>query len=71
MAEIIVDILFRMFFKKNLLTMYRLSGGLFRWIINFGQISYQEILNKNYNGRLGFVIWLTIFIFIFLLNLNI
>ncbi len=65
MAEIIVDILFRMFFKKNLLTLFRLSSGLFRWLINFGQTSFQEILNKNYNGRLGFVIWLTIFILIF------
>ena len=65
MTEIIVNILFRMFFKKILLTLFRLSGGLFRSIINFLQISYQKKLNKNYNGRLGFVICLKIFILIF------
>ena len=59
-GEVIVDLIG----YKILVPFFRLTGGAIRWPFSFGRQTYQDILNKSYNGRLGFIFWLALIIFL-------
>ena len=57
-GQIIVDLIG----YKILVPFFRLTGGAIRWAFCFGRQTYQDILNKSYNGRLGIIFWLALIV---------
>jgi hypothetical protein len=57
-AQVIVELIG----YKILVPFFRLTGGAIRWSFSFGRQTYQDILNKSYNGRLGLMFWLALII---------
>ena len=57
-GQVIVDVIG----WKILVPFFRLIGGGIRWLLCFGKTSYQDILNKSYNARIGFVFFLILII---------
>jgi hypothetical protein len=64
MEDLLGNIIIEFLGRKILLPFFRLTGGGIRWALHFGKVGYQEILNKSYNGRLGFFFWLSATLFI-------
>lgn len=61
--ELMVELLPEFMFKF-IRTILRFIGGGLRCLALLGKLRYQDILNKPYNGRIGFVFFLCVAIFI-------
>ena len=62
LGEIIGQVFVDIIGYKILVPFFRLTGGAIRWVFSFGRHTYQDILNKSYNGRLGIVFWVALII---------
>jgi hypothetical protein len=59
MVELLPEFMFK-FFRSTL----RFIGGMLRFLALLGKHNYQDILNKPYNGRIGFIFFLGVLFFI-------